>query len=116
MSLSGTGTNAVTVSPASLAFGTVAVGVTSASQAVTVSNHQSVAITLSASIGGASPGDFAIEGPGSTCGLTLAAKADCAYEVTFTPAAAKSYGARLNISDSPDTRSPHSVGLSGKGA
>ena len=113
VTLSGTGTQAVAVSPTSLSFGSVPPKTTSAAQTVTVTNNQAVAISLSAGIVGTNPSDFAINAPATTCGSTLAAKSTCGYAITFTPAAKKSYSAKLSISGSPDPNSPHSVGLSG---
>jgi len=117
VSLSGTGTQPVTLSPTSVSFGSIAVGSTSAARTVTVRNNQAVAISLSAGISGTNAADFAINTVGTTCGPTLVAKGNCAYAVTFTPRARGARSATLTITDSPnDSSSPHSVALSGRGA
>ena len=89
MNLSGTGNgNQVSVLPTSLSFGSFRVGTQSPAQMVTVTNNQSVAITLSAALGGNNSGDFAI-GAGTTCGASLTATSNCVYAVTFKPLARK---------------------------
>ena len=86
-------------------------GTQSRPQNLTVTNNQSIAVTLSEGLGGADPGDFL--GAGTTCGSSLAATSSCVYAVTFKPLAKKSRGATLDITASPG--SPHAVTLSGKG-
>ena len=113
--LSGTGLNALTVSPASLSFGKVAVGITTTAKTVTVTNNQSVSAGLNESRTGTNPGDFTISAAGTTCGAILGAKASCLYSITFTPSATGSRNAILSISDSPDPSSPYSVTLGGTG-
>jgi len=90
--LSGTGTGTgnvkLTLSPAALNFGNVAVGTTSTPQKVTVTNVGSVAASFSPPFGfvtaGTNCGDFQ---ENSQCGTSLAAKASCEVIVTFKPTA-----------------------------
>jgi len=82
--LTGTGTS-VSVSPASLNFGSVPMGQTSTPQTVTVMNTCKAAVGISKiGIGGGypAPSDFAET---NNCGSSLAAGASCAIIVTFAP-------------------------------
>jgi hypothetical protein len=64
------------------------------------------------SIAGTNPGDFAET---TSCGATVAAGANCAINVTFTPTAAGNRSATLYINDNANS-SPQSVVFSGVGA
>ncbi len=110
--LSGTSLEPVLVSPSSLAFGSVTVGVTSAAMPVTVKNQLSTSVSIKVAIGGANPGDFAQT---NTCGSSLAALASCTVSVTFKPTITGARSATLTVTDSPDVDSPHNVSLSGTG-
>ena len=111
VSLTGTVT-VVKLSRASVGFGAVVVGTTSASQTVTLTNIGSVALSIS-SIGltGANAGDFAQT---NTCGSSLSAGLSCTISVTFKPTATGSRSAAVSISDSGGG-SPQTVSLSGTG-
>jgi hypothetical protein len=113
--LSGTGTTQISVAPASIHFGDIAVGSTSAAKNITIANHQSSALSISlpAGIGGPEAGDFAT--PATTCTATLAAFKSCTISVNFAPAATGAASATLTLSDSPDSESPHSIALIGIG-
>ena len=113
--LAGTGVTPLNVLPAAgLAFGTVAGGHSSANKTVTVYNYGSAAVSLSESVGGANPGDFAVMG--GTCGATLAGgSAHCTYTLKFTPSIVGAESATLGVSAAGDTASPHNVGLAGTG-
>ncbi len=111
ISLSGTGAVQVTVSPASLAFGTVTVGTTSPAQSVKLTNNQPQALAVNPTISG--PG-FAF-GSGGTCTTSLAPKSSCTINVIFAPTVQGNRSGTLTISDSPDIASPHSVKLFGSG-
>jgi len=100
-----------TVTPASLAFGDVVVGTTSAAKTVTLDNRQATAISVSSGISGSG---FAISG--GTCGSTLAAGKECTVLVTFAPAALGAVTGTLTLTDSPDSGSPHSIALTGTGS
>jgi hypothetical protein len=112
--LSGTGTAAtsVTLSANSLSFPSTAAGSTS-TLPVTVTNSGGTSLTVTA-IGttGTNPTDFTHT---STCGgVQVAPGGHCTIEVSFTPSAAGSFSATLNITDNA-TGSPQSVTLSGTG-
>jgi hypothetical protein len=72
-------------SPSSLSFGSEVVGGSTSPRAITITNVGGSTFTFSGiSIGGTDPGDY---GQTNTCGATLAAGANCAVNVTFTPTA-----------------------------
>ena len=112
--VSGTGAApAVSLSPASMAFGTQTVGNASAAQSVTLTNSGTAALSIaSIALGGTNPGDFAQT---NTCPASLAANATCTISVTFNPTATGSRTASLQITDNAPN-SPQSVGLSGTGS
>jgi trimeric autotransporter adhesin len=116
--LSGTGTYVmpqVTLLPATLSFGSVTEGTTSAAQAVTLKNIGTSPFTItSTGFGGAGASDFALNTSAGTCGTTLAAGASCVYSITFTPAAATNYSGTFQVSDYPDGENAN-VSLTGTG-
>jgi hypothetical protein len=114
VSLGGTGVWPVAVSATSFSFSSIAVGYTTAAKTLTITNNQSVSITLGTSFSGSNPGDFGIAA-GGTCGSSVAAKSNCTVRLRFTPAAAGARSATLTVTDSPDSYSPHSIALSGTG-
>jgi len=101
-------TPSVGASPASLAFGSVNVGATSASQTVTLSNTGGAA--ANSLVIGAAPAGFART---TTCGASLAAGASCSITVTFSPTAASAYSGNISVTG---TSTSLSIGLSGTGA
>jgi hypothetical protein len=85
------------LSSASLTFGSVDVGATSAKQVVTVSNPGTATLDIGGiAVEGGDPGDFAET---TTCGKTLAVKADCTITVDFAPEAAGALSASIVITD-----------------
>jgi trimeric autotransporter adhesin len=113
VSLSGTGVSAVVLNPTGLSFGNQAVGTTSAVQAITVTNNQTVGLAITSIA--TSVSDFM---PTSNCPgspSTLPANASCTVTVAFTP---KAIGARVgtlrvtdNASNNPQTASLGGTGL-----
>ena len=99
------------VSPASLAFGSVTDGTTSAAQTLTLSNTGAanltgITVTVTA--------PFARPAAGGTCGAVLAGGATCTINVVFSPATAGAVTGTVTIAASvPVTGSP--VALSGTG-
>jgi len=81
----------VSATPASIDFGSYALGQTSSVQKVTLTNNGGV---LLSSLNATVTGDFSISAAGSTCGSTLAVKAQCQIGVVFSPARAASARAR----------------------
>jgi hypothetical protein len=114
VTLSGTAaTPTASVSPSSLTYATQAVGTTSAAQNVTVTNTGTVALSITGtSITGTNSGDFAVSG--SACN-NVVPNNTCVFSVTFTPTAAGTRTATLNITDNA-TGSPQTVSLTGTGA
>ncbi len=100
--LTGTGlaTGSVSLQPAGLNFGTVQVGQTSATQAVTVQNVGGSSVTISSQV---------VSTPfvraATTCGTTLAAGAACAVTVAFAPKQAGGAAGSLTLTDSVGTQS-----------
>jgi len=92
-------TNALVSTPTSLTFAATNVGLTSAAQTITLQNTGSSTITsLSASLTGTSPGDYAIAS--NNCSTSLAAYTACSLTVTFTPTATGLRYANLSIANS----------------
>jgi Abnormal spindle-like microcephaly-assoc'd, ASPM-SPD-2-Hydin len=110
--LTGTGELPVALSPANLSFGTVKVGTTSAPQTIKVTNNlkNTLAIT-SITLTGVRPNDYAQT---NNCGTSLASKASCTVNVTFSPKATGVRPASLTITDSANT-SPQVAKLTGTG-
>jgi uncharacterized repeat protein (TIGR03803 family) len=109
VSLSGTGVEPATLTPAGAAFGTWAVGATSTAKTFVLTNNQTVALT---SIAISTTGDFAVSA--TTCTTSLAAKGKCTINVTFTPTALGTRTGQLNVSDSA-SNSPQTSTLTGAG-
>lgn len=112
VNLSGTGVYPVTLSPASLSFGTVNVGSSSAAQMVTVSNNESAAVNLSFS---ASGNYSAAPGSPSGCSSSLAGLGSCNISVMFTPTSTGSINGAMTVQHNASF-SPVVAGLSGTGA
>lgn len=121
VTLTGTGTPpaaGVTLTPASLNFGSFTKGTASSAQTFTLSNNSASAITITgsgASVTGANAADFVIQT--NTCpavNSTLAAGSTCAVTIVFTPSTTSSESANLSVSDS-DASSPQTSSLSGSG-
>jgi len=113
VSLSGTGVLAVVVSPSGLTFGTQKVGTTGAAQAVTLTNNQSTALTISSI--SSTLTDFQVT---TTCPMkprTLAGGASCTASISFRPAVTGTRSASLNFVDSANN-TPQQVTMVGTGA
>ncbi|MFO1303860.1 MAG: choice-of-anchor U domain-containing protein [Burkholderiales bacterium] len=105
----------LTASPASVDFGNVAVGATSAPVAVQVTNSGTAAYTpTSIALGGAQPGDF-LQGSGANAcavGTPIAANGNCFLYPAFKPTATGVRSATLTLSDGT---SPLAIPLAGTG-
>jgi hypothetical protein len=113
VSLTGTGTAAITLTPTAFKFATTKVGTTSTPKVMTFKNLLTKSITISGmGFTGANPGDFAIAS--KTCGSTLAAKTSCTVSVTFKPTATGARSATLRVSNSV-VPNPITSSLSGTG-
>ena len=103
------GTSQGTVTPTSLAFGSVATNTSSTSQAVKITNTGSATLNISGvSI---SPAQFAVSGPTST---SIAPGSSATYSVTFSPTAVSAYSGTMSFSTNSATAVP-AVTLSGTG-
>ena len=113
LGLSGTGLAPLTATPASLAFGTVTVGTTSAAKTVTLKNdNPSTALSISF----ASSGDYTVTaGGGTPCGTSLAASASCTLSVTFKPHQNGGVEGAVTVTDGVSL-SPLVVALNGSGS
>ena len=119
IALSGTGTAqpTATLLPASLNFGSVTVGKTSAAQSSTLTDtSSSVVLTItSITLTGANPGDFKITSA-STCpnSGTINPLATCLVTVTFTPSKTGSRSATVTVNDNTSS-GKQTIALSGTG-
>ena len=111
VSLTGIGEVPVTWTPTAVTFPLQPVGTTSAAKVVTLTNNQPTPLSISLSVTGADPGDFA---PTSSCGGSVAANGKCMISVTFTPSATSSRTATLNVTDAA-SNNPQTVSLTGSG-
>jgi Bacterial Ig domain len=106
----------VSLSTASLNFGSQIDGVRSSDQTITVSNPSVASLSINAlTLSGANPGDFLVENAG-TCsnGGSVAAEGSCTLVVSFTPSGTATRSTMLTIADNaPD--SPQGIILTGTG-
>ena len=96
------------VSPSTLTFSNQNLNTTSVSQAVTLSNTGSAALSIS---GITTSGDFS---QSNNCGSAVLNGAKCTISVTFTPASTGTRAGSLSLQDNA-TGSPQIVSLSGTG-
>src|SRR5207253_3935910 len=82
---------------------------TSVAQSVTLTNTGTVALSVTSIV---ASGDFMQT---NTCGTSVAAGANCAISVTFTPTATGTRTGAITITDNA-AGSPQSVNLTGTGA
>ena len=95
VALSGTG-QSISLSPTALNFGTVGVGVTTASKSITVSNVGPSTVTFTGfALAGTAPGDYLITA--NSCGATIAPGASCSVRIAFKPTISGARNARLNV-------------------
>jgi hypothetical protein len=102
---------AVTLSPTSLTWGKILVGVTKGPKVVTLTNSGNATLNI-ASI--TISGDFALVSGAKPCGNTLAAGQFCKIRVTFTPTQTGVRSGAVTITDNAPN-SPQQVPLTGKG-
>jgi FG-GAP-like repeat/Abnormal spindle-like microcephaly-assoc'd, ASPM-SPD-2-Hydin len=112
--LTGTGIAPAGLTPSSLTFAVQTLG-TSATQILTLSNTNSVALSItSIAITGANGGDFSET---NTCGTSLAAGANCAITVSFKPTATGIRTGTVSVTENATgaASSTQSVSLTGTG-
>ena len=104
---------AVALNPTSLTFAAQQVGATGPAQTLTVTNTGGTNLTISSvARTGAAATDFATSADHCT-GATIAPSTSCTVTVAFSPTAAGTRTAALNITDNA-SGSPHSAALSGQ--
>lgn len=109
----GTGVLDITLSPASVSFGSVTVGSTSAVSIVTVVNNMSTAVPINSVV---ASGDFiSVAGGSPQCGASVAANSSCTLGVEFSPTFAGAITGALTVNYGAGS-SPQTVSLSGTGA
>jgi hypothetical protein len=109
--LSGMAVYPLSMSPASLSFGNVTVGTTTAAKTVTLSNNLPTALSLSM----AATGNYSVAGSGSTpCGSTLAGTSKCSISVAFSPTSNGTIKGAVTLSYN-GSLSPQVILLSGVG-
>jgi pimeloyl-ACP methyl ester carboxylesterase len=100
----------VSLSASNITFAAQAIGTTSPTQAVTLSNSGNGALAISSlSVTGANAADFAQT---NTCGTGVAAGSTCTININFTPTATGSRTAFITISDNAGAQN---IALSGTG-
>jgi len=103
---------AVSLSAASLSFGSQTVGTTSTPQTLTVTNSGPGQLTITAvSIAGTNPGDFSQT---NNCVAILPVNGTCTVTVKFQPTATGSRVAAITVTDN-GSGSPQSATVSGTG-
>jgi hypothetical protein len=111
VALSGAGNLPLSITPATLSFGTVTVGDTTLAKTVTLTNNESGTLSFSFS----ASGNYSINSTDTSCGNGLASKAKCNIAVTFTPTANGSINGAVTIADTTGF-SPQLIPLSGSGS
>jgi Cep192 domain 4/Abnormal spindle-like microcephaly-assoc'd, ASPM-SPD-2-Hydin len=102
----------VTLSPATVGFGSQTTQTSSGAQTVTLSNTGTSALTISGvEIRGPDAGQFSQT---NNCPAIMAAGSSCTASITFMPSATGARTASLSVSDDA-SGAPHSVALSGTG-
>jgi hypothetical protein len=111
VALTGTGAApaGVSLTPTSLNFGAVGVGLSSAPQTVTLTNNGGLPLAIS---GTTISAGFAVAA--STCGTSLVAGGACAMQVVFGPMAVGPIAGALVLTDNA-AASPQTVNLAGTG-
>ena len=114
VTLSGTGASpGVSLSPSSLAFGSVPADSVSSLQTISLSNTGNAVLSItSLAIGGSNSSDFAETA--DTCGSSVVAGGSCTIGITYKPSLAGAETASITVTDNAGG-SPQTVALSGIG-
>ena len=118
VSLTGTGASAstgLTITPGSLTFASTKVGSSAATQAITLKNNTSSAVTFTATTTITGAGASSFSRMNTNCASPLAAGASCTNVITFTPQTVGTLTATVNYFDSASSAA-QAVTLSGTGA
>jgi hypothetical protein len=109
INLSGTGIAPVALSASSIAFGLVLTGSSKTASPIKLTNEMSVPLTgISVAVSGAAFSQT------NSCGVSLAAGAQCTVSVTFAPTASGTQSGTVSITDSA-ANSPQTITLQGSG-
>ncbi len=101
-----------TVTPTSIAYGTLTTA--SKTKSLTITNKSGFSLSLNETITGNNASDFKITG--GTCATTASPNATCTIAITFTPTAAASpESASMALTIGNDPTSPHNITLTGTG-
>jgi hypothetical protein len=104
----------VTITPVTLAYGTLTSKTPSKIKDETVTNKSGFPLSVSESFTGPNATDFTVTG--GTCGSTAPANSSCTIAVTFTPTASPSpETASMGVTIGSDPTSPHKIALTGTG-
>jgi hypothetical protein len=116
ITLTGTGVvPAASLSPSNLTFPSTQIGLTSATQIVTIANSGGAPMTITGvSLAGANPGDFTETTNCPAAPATLAPAASCNATIAFAPTTTGSRSAALQVTDDA-AGSPQSATLTGTG-
>ena len=105
------------VSGSTLTYANQVINTTSSPQTVTLSNTGTGLLTINSIAIANTPGSSGFArrtgATGGTCGITLAAKATCTINVTFTPTSAGAKSGTLTITDNSTNGTTQTVALSG---
>ena len=96
------------LSPSSLNFGSQGVGITSAAQAITLSNPSNVSLNIASIKASANFSQT------NSCGATLAPGSNCTITVKFAPTAAEALSGAITITDNTKI-SPLAIAVTGTG-
>jgi len=108
----GVGVPSVSLSPTSLTFAARSVATTSLPQTVTLTNNGTGQLAVNGiSLTGANPGDYVLT---NNCGTLMLANSSCTFTVSFSPKAAGTRTASVQITTNAST-SPDTVALTGTG-
>jgi hypothetical protein len=112
LTLTGTGVLPVSISPASINFGTQPVGTTSSPQIVTLTNNQTAVVNINSIV---ASGNFVYVVAGSNpCASSLTKLSSCTIGVEFSPTSTGAISGALTVGDSAPY-SPQLVSLTGTG-
>lgn len=109
VTLTGTGAEAAALSPAALAFGNVADGTTSTTRTATLTNNQSIALSITSITASR---DFAVTGGTCPVSGSLAAKSHCTVLVALTPTIVGAESGTLTVTDNA-SNNPQTAALTG---
>jgi trimeric autotransporter adhesin len=103
-----------TVTPVTLAYGTLTAKTSPKTRDVTVTNLSGFPLSVSESFSGTNASDFAVTG--GTCDGTAPADSSCTIAVTFTPTDGPTpESASMAVSVGNDPSSPYGISLTGTG-